>query len=329
LNDSSFIDTKAKTSSLEGNRRLTVYKLLTNPALSNNDSLKLTFEQLALKAGITSKHKIDVLVTEDEAESKRLIERKHLKSNNEIGWGDSERAHYNLRKGGSDRQTLIKVAIAKEIKKTGLDESTLDKVLGRGFVTTFQRIMTGSAASEVFGYAFDEDGELLTNDPDFIDKLKVVILNVLQKQSYDGNEINSRSLNSTAQIKNYLSNIGSSEIGAAEVTIIESKQENLLGESVVSLPQSNGKKSVPKSTNRKYLIPKTCVLQIHGQDKINNIYHELRENILLDDSRDASPNAAGVLFRVFLETSLDCFLEKNGRTVKQDDTISFKNTPSS
>lgn len=309
---------------VEGNRRLTVYKLLANPNLIKDEALKTRFLQLAKRANVDENYSLDVLVASDMSEGVRVIERKHLKANNEISWGDSERAHYSARKGEADRATLLKVAIAKEVKRTGLDEAIIDQILGRGFVTTFQRIMAGSAAGEVFGYKLDDRGNLIVDDPKFLEKLKVVILNVLQKKSYDGSDINSRSLNKNPQIKEYLSNIDTNQIEAATTIIKESRSENLLGEQIVNIPTTSGKRSVPRSTSRKYLIPRSCILQIDGQAKINNIYHELRDTILLDDSNNASPNAAGMLFRVFLETSLDCYLERHGLTVKQDDTISSK-----
>lgn len=84
-------------------------------------------------------------------------------------------------------------------------------------------------------------------------------------------------------------------------------------------PKVNG-----KSTLRKHLIPKNCKFTI-GQSKINNIYRELRDDLLLDDSIKAVPNAVGVLFRVFIEVSLDYYAEKkHGHIFKQNDGISTK-----
>jgi hypothetical protein len=67
-------------------------------------------------------------------------------------------------------------------------------------------------------------------------------------------------------------------------------------------------RSLPRSAARNVLIPAGCILQIH-KSKINNIYHELKSIPL-----DVGTNAVAVLFRVFLETSLDYFAAKNGIT---------------
>ncbi|MFZ2126434.1 MAG: hypothetical protein WAV04_02880 [Candidatus Microsaccharimonas sp.] len=308
---------------VEGNRRLTAYKLLANPELAKGDKNFAHFEALSKRANIDSTFAVEAAVTTIKAQADRVVERKHMKSNNEIGWGDSERAHHSARKGQANRQTQTKVAIARELKKTGLSESLIDQVLGPGYVTTFQRIMSGSAAAEIFEYEIADGGELQVSDSSFLDKLRVVALNVLEKQSYDGQEINSRTLNKNEDIKEYLDGIGDKQIKSAAETIEKATGTNLLGETTITL-EGKDKKKTPRTSARKYLIPGSCILQIDGANKINNIYYELQKTIILDDSKQASPNAAAVLFRVFLETSLDYYLEKQGQTVKQDDTISSK-----
>lgn len=65
----------------------------------------------------------------------------------------------------------------------------------------------------------------------------------------------------------------------------------------------------PPSSLEKYLIPKNISLSINST-KINNIYRELKYSLPINNSRKAVPNAVGVLFRVFLEISIDYFIEK-------------------
>ncbi|NUP98549.1 MAG: hypothetical protein HUU35_01705 [Armatimonadetes bacterium] len=65
------------------------------------------------------------------------------------------------------------------------------------------------------------------------------------------------------------------------------------------------KKRVPCPRPRTALIPSSCVLSI-GHHRIEAIYLELKKI-----SADTCPNATAILFRVFLELSLDHFLEKD------------------
>ena len=88
-----------------------------------------------------------------------------------------------------------------------------------------------------------------------------------------------------------------------------------------------GKKQIvlPKSSNRNHLIPSSCRLTI-PETKINNIYIELKSDLLIDNSTKAVPNAVGVLFRVFLEISIDYFLEKEGVNLSKDTKLAGKIT---
>ncbi|MBS1503890.1 MAG: hypothetical protein JST32_17605, partial [Bacteroidetes bacterium] len=59
--------------------------------------------------------------------------------------------------------------------------------------------------------------------------------------------------------------------------------------------------------------------------KINNIYRELKDDLVLDGTPSATPNAAGVLFRVFLEVSLDYYASKVlGKNFGRDENINQK-----
>jgi hypothetical protein len=66
------------------------------------------------------------------------------------------------------------------------------------------------------------------------------------------------------------------------------------------------KKTAPSPKERKHLIPKSCVLEIDNP-KVEAIYRELQK---LDVTK--FKNAVAVTFRVFIELSLDCYIEANG-----------------
>ena len=97
----------------------------------------------------------------------------------------------------------------------------------------------------------------------------------------------------------------------------------MFGEEKITISPTKKPKVLPKSTSRKYLIPNNCFLTIN-EPKINNIYRELREDLLIDDTNKSVPNAVGVLFRVFLEVSLDHYAKMNMRMFKNSETISQK-----
>jgi len=306
---------------LEGNRRLAVYKLLDDPDLASDMRLKNKLNGLKSRIKINDDFKLECLITKDKDQGLRYIDRKHLRGNNEVSWGDNERAHHNARRGNASQKELLKVAITKRIKDLDFPEELKEQVLGHGFITTFWRLIEQNPAWSIFGFSLDDNGELQTKDKDFDEKLKVIIFDVLQKGKFS-NKLFSR-LN-TKEIESYLKQITKDDYKRVSDEIKKQTKTNLFGKESTSIPTNNGtNRSVPKSSLRNYLIPKTCVLQIQ-ETKINNIYCELKNDLLIDDSKNAVPNAVGVLFRVFLEISLDYYAKMNSHGFKKNDTINQK-----
>jgi hypothetical protein len=310
---------------LEGNRRLSAYKLLINPELTDDPSLKKYLIEQKSKTKIDGIYSLECLVTVDKEDGFRYIDRKHANGNNEVNWQDSERAHYNVRRGSKNQVELLKIGITKIVKDLDLPEEMKDQILGSGYVTTFFRILTTTPSKKEYGFEISDTGNLTVKDPEFKEKLKIIIYQVLNKKDFKGNEVDSRSLNKTDKIEDYIKSVDLKDAPKVEAEIQKNTIQNLFGEK--NLLMSTGKKQriLPKSTNRSFLIPGSCKLCIN-ETKINNIYCELRNDLLLDDSPKAVPNAVGVLFRVFLEISIDYFLEKEGLNVPKKTTLSGKIT---
>ena len=309
---------------LEGNRRLTAYKLLDNPDLAPDDILKNKFQKLKQEIDINNDFSFECLITNNASEGYRYVERKHVRGNNEVHWGEQERTHHNSRRGNATKKEEFKIAIGEIIKNLDIPENLKEQVLGHGHVTTFWRILDNSVAWKEYGFNLKDNGELEIKDKDFEKKLKVIILNVLQKQGFSGKKIDSRSLNTNKEKEDYLKSIKDDDYEKVNSEIEKNTTTNLFNEPSINITSLGKKLKInSKSTTRNYLIPKTCRLNIN-ETKINNIYRELRDNLLLNDTNQSVPNAAGVLFRVFLEISIDFFWEKNGNTFKNDVKLTGK-----
>ena len=298
---------------LEGNRRLAAYKLLNNPELTDDVGLKKKLNTLRTGININSNFKLECLVTQDIELGFRYIDRKHLKANNEVPWGDNERAHHKSRRGSAGRREKLKVAITKRIGDLDIPEEWKEKVLGRGFVTTFWRLIESEIFQDLFGLELEGD-ELKVGHGEFDEKLKVVICDVIGKKK-PGGKLFSR-LN-VSEIKNYVEQISESDYERVAGEI-KTQTVNKLNSTI---PMRD---IIPKSSIRKYLIPEKCELQIKKATRINDIYCELRNDLRLDNSNKSVPNAVGVLFRVFLEVSLDYYAEMNGHEFKKRNTIRQK-----
>jgi hypothetical protein len=310
---------------LEGNRRLTAYKLIANPEHTDDANLKKYLTENKSKTQIKDSFLLECLVTENKEDGFRYIDRKHANNNNEVNWQDAERAHYNVRRGSKNQGELLKIGITKIVKELDLPEELKDQILGSGYVTTFFRIITTTPSKKEYGFSINEDGDLIVKDPDFKEKLKIIIYQVLNKKDFNGGDVDSRSLNKTDKIEEYIKSVKIEDAPKVDEEIKKNTTEDIFGEKSVNITTGKKQKVLPKSTNRNYLIPSSCRLSIK-ETKINNIYLELRQDLLLDDSSKAVPNAVGVLFRVFLEISIDYFLEKEGVTLPNDTKLSGKIT---
>ncbi|MBU1011151.1 MAG: hypothetical protein KKD74_13530 [Bacteroidetes bacterium] len=308
---------------LEGNRRLTAYKLLNNSLLAKDKKLQDFLEAEKQKVNLSDNFSLECVLVEDREDALRYIDRKHYNGNNEVNWKDTERAHYSKRRGNENPLELIKIGITKIVRELELPEEMREQILGQGYVTTFFRTITTKPAQRLYGYYFD-DGEFKVKDANFKEKLKVIIFSVLNKQDIQGNRIDSRTLNKKEDVEKFLESVKVEDTKKVEEKIKENTTEDIFGEKTVTVGPNPAKQRVlPKSTSRKYLIPMSCSLRI-SEVKINNIYRELRENLLIDETNNAVPNAVGVLFRVFLEICLDHYAKMNQKIFKKDDTLSQK-----
>lgn len=309
---------------LEGNRRLTALKLLNNIELAKNSKLREFLAGEKNKIKISDDYKIECVLVKSKEDAFRYLDRKHYQGNNEVAWKDTERALYNKRRGGRKTTDLIKIGIAKIVRDLDIPYEMKERVLGSGFVTTFYRILTTSPAKREFKYSLDDKGNLIVGDMEFKEKLKIIIYSVLNKEDLKGNKIDSRTLNKTERIVEFIKSINSNESKKVDAKIKEKTTEDIFGKKSFSFGNKATKpKLFPISTSRKYLIPKSCILSIR-EPKINSVFRELREKLLLDESTQSVPNAVGVLFRVFLEISLDYYAEMNQNGFKKNTKISSK-----
>jgi hypothetical protein len=345
-------DGDGKNTAYEGNRRLTVYKLLLNPDLTSDVEIKNYFTQLKRSINIDENFKIDCVVSGDKKEILRYVNRKHLNNNNEIAWGSIENSNAKLRwLDNPGKVDMFRSNLSIIIRNLEIPESDKDKILGRGFVTTLFRVLNSTTTAKYFKLAFDDDNNLVFGEETFLSKLKIIIYDILLKKTFKG-KIFSRL--ESEDIDEYLQTIilpvekniekivtdNQEEVKNANdfdgiikpesvksnkinESTIKSEKDSSIGSSGAIVPVKKDKVKA-KSTLRRFLIPKECKLII-DENKINNIYRELRDDLIIDDTNKSVPNAVGVLFRVFIEVCLDHYAEKkHGHVFKKDDGISVK-----
>lgn len=272
-------DSGRKKITLEGNRRLMVYKLLLNPNLISDSKIKKIFSEGQAKTKIKNDFSVECLVTEDKECGLRYVELKHLEKGYK-GWGESERNNFRRRRGRKNEEVIIKTEIDKRVKDLNIPQEIKDKILGHGYVTTFYRVTTTSPAKDFFGYVIKGE-KLEIKDPKFNKKLKVIIWNLLNKKAYkeifdelkDGekDKLNSRTLNKNENITKYLQSITDENIKRAEKEISESVKEtvDIFGEKTKEIQLTKTLRKTPVTKQKDLIFGRKLQLQ---EGKVNTLY---------------------------------------------------------
>jgi hypothetical protein len=293
---------------LEGNRRITAYKLLVDPEICDNSKLKKFLYQQKEKISIDNDFSIDCIVTTDKAEGFRYIDRKHANGNNEVSWQEPERVNYSARRGSESLNNTLKRGITNVVRGLDIPDELKDRILGKGFVTNFFRAITSTPAKKKYGYKILDNGILEIENSDFTKELKVIIYSILNKEDLKGNKIDSRTLNKKEKIEDFIQSINPSDSEKVENQIKQNTSSDLFGNEKIEVgnkPVIVSKSNLPKAGGtRSKSIPKGL---FHGGDlpfklkssSLRLLYDELK-NINVQEF----PNATHDLLRSFLECSL-------------------------
>lgn len=310
---------------LEGNRRLAGYKILANPAIIadfDNGLYKYLIDH-GFGNDIDESFSLDCLVSDDKQECYRYIDRKHSKGNNQVNWLEPERINYSKRRGIESNNSRIKGGITKFVRNLDLPEEVKNQVLGKGYVTTFYRFVTTGPAKETFGLSTDENGNLTYTDPDFPEKLKVIIHNVLRKVDFEGNTIDSRELNKNPQIKNYLEQVNPENVSLVKKEIEASRTNNLFGENGMSIwpetkesPSAKTQRKTPKSKENNVLFGKSLALEA---GKVNDLYRAVSQIYEQNQYDPTVLPVIGMSMRLLTEVAARVYYDKiNHESAKKD-----------
>ena len=321
-------DSSEKLIVIEGNRRLAGYKLLANPELVNDIDKKLHSLLLSKKKeiNIDSNFLLDCLISEDKDQCYRYVDRKHAKGNNQVNWLEPEKVNYSKRRGIESQNSKIKIAIINYVRKLDLPNEIINEVLGQGYVTTFFRFVSTGPAKETFGLSTDENGELTFTDEEFPDKLKVIIHNVLQKEDFEGNRVDTRELNKNPEIKTYLENVKSEDLPKVNKEIEKSKSTDVFGNEHVKLGTRNSQKApiiasprkTPSSKENNILFGKSLALMA---GKVNDLYRAILNIYDKNEYDSAVLPIIGMSLRLITEVAARVYFDENDPEKSKKDQL--------
>jgi hypothetical protein len=295
---------------LEGNRRITALKILNNIDFLDDvkhQSLKNKFRGLLNDTKTPLPKSILCNIYDDPTEADYWIKLKHTGSNDGIGivdWSNQANLRYQEKVEG---KSSIPLQVIDLLKSSTFVDAELKKQLKDVKTSTLTRIIGDRDIKSLLGIS-TINGELQTDleEKEVVKGLAQVVRNVLQP-GFTVNDVYTKE-----DRKDYIANFPKDsqpnkskkaqnawKIGTV-VSIDDADNE------ATSDSSAKSGKQLPKK--RDVLIPKNCKISIVNA-KVNNIYYELKNPKL---SVTNFTNAVAVLLRVFIELSVDSYLESNG-----------------
>lgn len=266
---------------LDGNRRVTAIKLMTNPALMQSlglrTALETRFKQLYDKGGnkyITS-FRCAVLTDED---SKHWILMRHVGRADGVGtveWDTRARHRFH---GMSPALQAVDL-----VRNSPYIDSSIKAKLDDLPLSTLERVLQTPDASSLFGVTVKNKRiELVGQPDDALAKLSILVADIADNPRPVGElYYKSQRVEYAKELSKHSQPTKNAPIYSMTAVIMKSR----LGGG-----QSKARKI---STVRKSLIPASCILTIHPP-RINRVYQELQQ---IETAKQ--PNSAAVLLRMF------------------------------
>lgn len=295
----------------EGNRRVAAMKLLHDPNRCHDAKIRRRFSNIRSKAEAPIADTIECTVAPSVEEAERLIELRHQGKQEGVGtlgWNARQKERHQQRRGKKGRYSYSYqlVDAVKDKVDTDLGEQVSDS---RFPISTLDRILKNSKAREFLGLS-TEAGEptRLIEEKETLKGLTKILQDVA-----DGMPV--REVYNSDAIQDYLGTFKRTETPNRRKVLSDPQPLSAPG----GAPAPKKKRSVRQlDRDRKRLIPSSVTYRI-THPRVNEIYRELRR---LDVS--TSRNAVAVLFRVFLELSIECYLDEHGVRFKPGDKLRQK-----
>ncbi|MBN8663673.1 MAG: hypothetical protein J0L83_03820 [Chitinophagales bacterium] len=291
---------KTKFNVVEGNRRTVSLKLLSNPDLIDSNhhiGLKRKFKKLHDDNKKAIPKSIECTVYDNPAEADKWIKLKHAGQLDGIGtvtWTAHQIDRFEEKVEGKSSISLQAIKLLEKSPNVPTEVKSNLKTLK---VSNFERLISDPSVRNFLGIEIN-NGVIQSN----IEEKEVVKgLTFIAKDLLDP-KFNVKRIYTKEDRTDYISKIPKSHKPDTSKTADKPWQFN---NSNTTNPKQTQTKPKPNPKHRKTLIPKSCSLRI-SKPKVNAIYHEL---IKLDIIKFT--NAAAISLRVFVELSIDSYLEEH------------------
>jgi hypothetical protein len=299
---------------VEGNRRVVALKLLENPELVmlvGKAVYKRRLEELSKQFGSNRPDSLQCVVFPNREDANHWIELRHTGQNNGVGIVEWDAASVARFKKG---QSWMALQVVDYVKSKIPDDAELRRQIDRISLTNVARLVNDPDVRTALGIRA-ENGRLKSNQSE--EEVQRALIKVVTDIAT--RKIKVDNIKKKTQRQKYIE-----DLSRNGHTPSSAKMRVQSWGLPVSPVKGGIRRGRPPSSSRKALIPSNCVLRI-SQHRINDIHRELKATDV-----DKYPNCSSVMLRVFLELSLDEFIDlqkvplKKSKTPKKWPSLSSK-----
>lgn len=325
---------------VEGNRRLTALKLIQKPDLCPVERLVKRFKSIHDGLNGQFPREIECGVVPSRESSDKWVELKHTGMNQGVGrvnWDSNIRDERRARQTGVESIGRQVRNIVRNNPKIFSEETIKD--IFEIDVTTLTRLFSSKPAQDIFQLKVVNKYLEAQVSLQFIAPSLEFAINLFSNEGYNVNDVRNDD-----DRKRFLSHIppeldpkklaiSASEVDKSSKKVDSSaKKKSDTADSKEKNNQTSDKQRTrarPTTKARKYLLPWSLNID---NSRINDVYRELRKDLLVDKC----PNATAITFRVFIEVSCDAYIEgqkeqgidvkrvDNKKPISQHDKLSSK-----
>jgi hypothetical protein len=293
---------------VEGNRRLAAIKILRDAnlaALAPNVSLRKRLEDIAKGLSTARLDAIECVVFDNKTDANHWIELRHTGENEGVGIVPWDAAAVARFKRG---QSWMALQVADYVAANApLDSATKGKV-AKMAITNLARLVNDPDVRDALGLRAEKGAIKAILPEDHLVKGLAKVVTDVATGSISVNEIRTKT-----QRQEYVE--GLVRLGY----IPSSKVKPIPAWDLPAVaPRPSPRRGRPPTTSRRSLIPTSCALRI-SHSRIAKICRELKQ---LDV--DQFTNSAAVMLRVFLELSLDEYVQAKRISVPEKKTLAQK-----
>lgn len=293
---------------LEGNRRTAVFKLLSNPTVMSGldmpPPMRKIFERLAKDFKKSRVEPIAGYELPSRQEGDYWLELRHkgeLGGMGIVNWNASQAQRFRTRSPAIQALDMV-------TERGGISADLREKIADKFPISTLQRFVEDTEVRKALGFDVKK-GKLVTALPakEAMKPLKRIVSDLATKKKKVGDFMKTR------QMLDYLSGFDKSSAPDLSKVSDEARAVDEIPIVEFGRPSRTVSRRKLDPSDRKEIVPRGAPINV-TDPRIAEVFKELRV-LKMDDA----PNAIAVMMRVFLEMSVDHFLENNGGKLKAVD----------